>query len=80
MRRVNPFILSTVSLAAIVASPAAAQDKKQDQSTLQAQTSNPAAKTAASTNEAITVTGSRIRRPNLESPLPVTSVGGQEFF
>src|SRR4051812_34587037 len=31
-------------------------------------------------NEAITVTGSRIRRPNLESPLPVTSVGGQEFF
>jgi outer membrane receptor protein involved in Fe transport len=32
------------------------------------------------TNEGITVTGSRIRRPNLESPLPVTSVGGQEFF
>jgi outer membrane receptor protein involved in Fe transport len=31
-------------------------------------------------NEAITVTGTRIRRPNLESPLPVTSVGGQEFF
>ena len=29
---------------------------------------------------AITVTGSRIRRPNLDSPLPVTSVGGQEFF
>ena len=28
----------------------------------------------------ITVTGSRIRRPNLDSPLPVTSVGGEEFF
>src|SRR5436190_6106021 len=28
----------------------------------------------------IVVTGSRIRRPNLESPLPVTSVGGEEFF
>ena len=32
------------------------------------------------TEGAITVTGSRIRRPNLDSPLPVTSVGGQEFF
>ncbi len=31
-------------------------------------------------SEAITVTGTRIRRPNLESPLPVTSIGGQEFF
>jgi outer membrane receptor protein involved in Fe transport len=28
----------------------------------------------------ITVTGSRIRRPNLESTVPVTSVGGEEFF
>src|SRR5262245_41249569 len=28
----------------------------------------------------IIVTGSRIRRPNLESPLPVTSVQGDEFF
>jgi outer membrane receptor protein involved in Fe transport len=29
--------------------------------------------------EQIVVTGSRIRRPNLESPVPVTSVGGEEF-
>jgi outer membrane receptor protein involved in Fe transport len=28
----------------------------------------------------ITITGSRIRRPNLESQVPVTSVGGEEFF
>ncbi|RMB52193.1 TonB-dependent receptor-like protein [Sphingomonas sp. PP-CE-3A-406] len=28
----------------------------------------------------ITVTGSRIRRPNLESNLPVTSISGEEFF
>jgi outer membrane receptor for ferrienterochelin and colicin len=28
----------------------------------------------------ITITGSRIRRPNLESTVPVTSVGGEEFF
>jgi outer membrane receptor protein involved in Fe transport len=30
--------------------------------------------------EAITVTGSRIRRPNLESTVPITSLGGEEFF
>ncbi len=35
---------------------------------------------APTTNEAIVVTGSRIRRPNLESVVPVTSVGGEEFF
>jgi outer membrane receptor protein involved in Fe transport len=29
---------------------------------------------------AITVTGSRIRRPNLESSVPITSIGGEEFF
>ena len=31
-------------------------------------------------DEAIVVTGSRIRRPNLESTVPVTSIGGEEFF
>src|SRR4051794_29629907 len=94
MRRVNPFILSTVSLAAIIASPAAAQQTQSDKSpppTLtteqeiesgqDAQSStNTAVNPNPTTNEAITVTGSRIRRPNLESPLPVTSVGGEEFF
>src|SRR6185369_9254400 len=30
--------------------------------------------------QAITVTGTRIKRPNLESVVPITSVGGQEFF
>ena len=30
--------------------------------------------------QAITVTGTRIKRPNLESAVPITSVGGQEFF
>jgi outer membrane receptor protein involved in Fe transport len=28
----------------------------------------------------ITITGSRIRRPNLESTVPITSVSGEEFF
>ena len=38
---------------------------------------------AASTEtpgEAITVTGSRIRRPNLESTVPITSISGEQFF
>lgn len=30
--------------------------------------------------EAIVVTGSRIRRPNLESTVPITSTGGEELF
>jgi outer membrane receptor protein involved in Fe transport len=91
MRRFNPFILSTVSLAAIAATPAYAQEVKADQAPPQTMTSEQetesgtdaqatAAPAAAPAGDAITVTGSRIRRPNLESPLPVTSVGGQEFF
>lgn len=37
--------------------------------------------TAAEASEGeIIVTGSRIRRPNLESTVPITSVGGDEFF
>jgi outer membrane receptor protein involved in Fe transport len=35
---------------------------------------------SADAGQAITVTGSRIRRPNLDSNLPVTSLGGEEFF
>ncbi|MFL6725843.1 MAG: TonB-dependent receptor domain-containing protein [Sphingomicrobium sp.] len=101
MRRFNPFILSTVSLAAIIASPAAAaaQQTKSDKSPPQALTSEqevesgqaackpaagqplpPNCTPAQAEANAITVTGTRIRRPNLESPLPVTSIGGQEFF
>jgi outer membrane receptor protein involved in Fe transport len=30
--------------------------------------------------EEITVTGSRIRRPNLESTVPITSIAGEQFF
>jgi outer membrane receptor protein involved in Fe transport len=31
-------------------------------------------------NQEITVTGSRIRRPNLESVIPITSISGEQFF
>ena len=34
----------------------------------------------ATTSDAIVVTGSRIRRPNLESVVPITSNGGEEYF
>src|SRR6185295_995771 len=35
---------------------------------------------ATSSNETILVTGTRIRRPNVESAIPITSIGGEEFF
>lgn len=35
---------------------------------------------AADPVEEVIVTGSRIARPNLESPVPVTTVSGEEFF
>ena len=94
MRRFNPFILSTVSIAALAATPAFAQQTQSDQSPPQTLTSEqeiesgqnaqcdnlPAGAVRPAECESITVTGTRIRRPNLESPLPVTSIGGQEFF
>ena len=36
--------------------------------------------TSVTQGEGIVVTGSRIRRPNLESAVPILSVGGEEFF
>ncbi|MDB5697963.1 MAG: TonB-dependent receptor [Alphaproteobacteria bacterium] len=35
---------------------------------------------AAVGEQSIVVTGSRIRRPNLESTVPIASIGGEEFF
>jgi outer membrane receptor protein involved in Fe transport len=35
---------------------------------------------AASESGSIVVTGSRIRRPNLESTIPITSISGEQFF
>ncbi|WP_332812075.1 TonB-dependent receptor domain-containing protein [Sphingomonas sp.] len=35
---------------------------------------------ATADEQAIVVTGSRIRRPNLESTIPIASIGGEEFF
>lgn len=61
--------------------PGATQD---DPTTLQSEAeiqSGTDAESSPSPNaEAIVVTGSRIRRPNLESTVPITSIGGEEFF
>lgn len=59
-------LLISASLAAIAATPLHAQET--------------AAGAEEASDEFIVVTGSRIRRPNLESAVPVTSIGGEEFF
>ncbi|HEY5721997.1 MAG TPA: TonB-dependent receptor [Allosphingosinicella sp.] len=38
------------------------------------------ATTSTGAEQTVTVTGSRIRRPNIESAIPITTVGGEEFF
>lgn len=45
-----------------------------------AQTDATAAEEAAEEGGTIIVTGSRIRQPNLESTVPITTVSGEEFF
>jgi len=45
-----------------------------------AQAAAPAAPEADESDGAIVVTGSRIRRPNIESVVPIASVAGVEFF
>lgn len=68
------------------ASPAYAQETAADQdppATLQSEAeieSGTDATTEGDGSQTLVVTGSRIRRPNLESSIPITSVGGEEFF
>jgi len=60
---------SALTLALFSAMPAMAQDAA------------PADEVATEADEgAIVVTGSRIRQPNLESTVPITTVSGEEFF
>ena len=40
----------------------------------------PATEASASSGQEVVVTGSRIRRPNLESTVPITSIVGESFF
>jgi outer membrane receptor protein involved in Fe transport len=68
-----------LGLALIGTAPAYAQDTADQTATAADPTVDQTAEPAADEG-AIVVTGSRIRRPNLESPVPVTSIGGEEFF
>src|ERR1700752_2725701 len=80
---------------AFIATPAFAQDAPPPTTTEQgaAGQENPGQEAAAGTqevleepqaesgsNQAIVVTGSRIRRPNLESQVPITSISGESFI
>ncbi|KRC78435.1 TonB-dependent receptor [Sphingomonas sp. Root241] len=60
--------------------PAYAQDTDGQATTAAEPTVDQAQETTEAPGETIVVTGSRIRRPNLDSPVPVTSIGGEEFF
>jgi outer membrane receptor protein involved in Fe transport len=101
MRLFAPFILSTVSIAALAATPAfgatqpqAAPTPLPDAANLPpcpaGTAPNPSCTTGQittasgqpaneSNSNAIVVTGSRIQRPNLESPVPITSISQQEL-
>jgi outer membrane receptor protein involved in Fe transport len=67
-----------------LATPAVAQEVAEDDATEQGTVGTSESEiesgTEATTGQEITVTGSRIRRPNLESAVPITSIGGEEFF
>jgi outer membrane receptor protein involved in Fe transport len=80
-----------VGFAIASSAPAFAQDTatttEDDPATLQSETEIQSGEDAtvgaqgeAADGQAITVTGSRIRRPNLESTVPITSIGGDTFF
>jgi outer membrane receptor protein involved in Fe transport len=105
MRRFSPFILSTVSLAALAATPAFAKTQPTppnapttplpDQanpppcppgvvstngSCVTGQITTAAGAPANPSNSnAIVVTGTRIQRPNLQSPVPITSISQDEL-
>ena len=73
---------TAAGLAAGMWSPALAQTVPADSTAPEAPQSEPqvASSTTANTDEVIVITGSRIRRPNLDSAVPITSISGQEFF
>ncbi len=81
-------LLSATALAGSFALAPAAQAQTTQSSTVPATTTGnrpalpdeaPSAEPEASGNDVV-VTGSRIRRPNLESTVPITSISGEQFF
>ena len=81
-----PRLATTTALASasllLAAAPAWAQAVEEEQADAGALQSEQEIESGeeATDGEEVVVTGSRIRRPNLVSTVPVTSVGGEEFF
>jgi outer membrane receptor protein involved in Fe transport len=75
-----------IGLSVALATPALAQEVAEDDATEQGTVGESETEIESGTDatpaagETITVTGTRIRRPNLESAMPITSIGGEEFF
>ena len=80
----RPAVLAACALA--LSTPAFAQEVPAEQDAPEALNteaeieSGQSVEATEDTGNVITVTGSRIRRPNLESTVPITSIGGDEFF
>ena len=74
-------LLSSAGLAALAlaSAPAMAQDEAAADEDISV-TDVTTAPVTQDSSERIVVTGTRIRLPNLESPVPVTSISGAEFF
>lgn len=76
--------LALLGAGVFIASPAAAQDtttpaSSETQPSASQQAAAPDAPAAADEDDAIVVTGSRIARPDLEAPSPVTTVAAEAF-
>jgi outer membrane receptor protein involved in Fe transport len=75
-----------IGLASAMISPAYAQQAADDEARpqeLQSEAeieSGTNAEAVGDGSQTVVVTGSRIRRPNLESAVPISSIGGEEFF
>jgi outer membrane receptor protein involved in Fe transport len=74
------FVTGTAAYAQEVDSEQATETQQPGQPTTEVEAESGTNADPADGGQAIVVTGSRIRRPNIESVVPVTSIGGEEFF
>lgn len=77
-------LLPSLALAQTQVTPTGNQPQPSTEVQAESTATNPQAQdqeaAAATPGSDVVVTGSRIRRPGLESPLPVTAIGGEEIF
>ena len=77
--KLSRYLCATALVGAIAALPAAAFAQAGQPTQEQDATAPASTETEADTNDVV-VTGSRIRRPNEDSPVPITTVTAQELF